>query len=532
MKHRIIKAVPFIWMFFGILWDIWYYITRGKIMLDSDVSAGMVLSDVLNSEHSLTGLSTNWLYSSELRFLHMQWFFRLGLLLFPNNWHMARAVASSIALCLMAFAVWLVFHAIERNEWGIWAAAMTVFPGGGWYFWQTIYGTQHMPYIMISFYSFALILLSTRDGKKTANRIFVLIAVLLAFGAGLNGIKQLMVFYAPLLLSVLFVVALKAMILGDGCIQDKRLFKERVWRMFIMSCIISAVAFAGYLVNSKILSKIYSFKQYSNSEIDYQSFLEMLRMYLWSFGFIDGKKLMSPTGIASMCGVLFGMIVFFSAIRLLWRFKELDEGVQMLTVMSVTSILFCCFIYSYVKSHGAIQYYQPVIPFGYCLVVMEIFTEHFRIKHSSFAAINMAMLILLVTSAGTVHNEQNEPFHKYRARPTLGPIVDMLVEKGYTQGVSLYWTSVVVRELSDGKIEMWSLDDTDPTQFEGTVQKKSHLEAGPTGRYFYIFDYGKGEDYEWYDEETNAGLAYVEAHPYPTALQPIYYDDTFIVYGN
>lgn len=529
---RVSKAVPFIWLAGGIIWDVWYYIVRGKMMLDSDASANMVLADVLNSEHSLTGLSRNWLYSAELRFLHMPWLFRIGLFLSPDNWHVARVISTTIALLLLAASVFLVFYSIDRKEWGTWAAAMTVFPGGGWYFWQTIVGVQYLPNILIGMYSFALIMLATRNLRLIKNRFFALLAVLIAVGAGLNGIKELMVFYSPLMLSVVFMLMLRIVLLGDGCIRDRRIFSDRIFRIFLLSAATAVVSFAGYLVNSKILSKIYSFKQYSNSEIDYQSFLEMLRMYLWSFGFIDGKRLMSPTGIASMCGVLFGMIVFFSAIRLLWRFKELDEGVQMLTVMSVTSILFCCFIYSYVKSHGAIQYYQPVIPFGYCLVVMEIFTEHFRIKHSSFAAINMAMLILLVTSAGTVHNEQNEPFHKYRARPTLGPIVDMLVEKGYTQGVSLYWTSVVVRELSDGKIEMWSLDDTDPTRYEGTVQKKSHLEAGPTGRYFYIFDYGKGEDYEWYDEETNAGLAYVEAHPYPTALQPIYYDDTFIVYGN
>ena len=65
---RVSKAVPFIWLAGGIIWDVWYYIVRGKMMLDSDASANMVLADVLNSEHSLTGLSRNWLYSAELRF--------------------------------------------------------------------------------------------------------------------------------------------------------------------------------------------------------------------------------------------------------------------------------------------------------------------------------------------------------------------------------------------------------------------------------------------------------------------------------
>ena len=400
MKQRVIKTIPFLWVILGIAWDVWYYITRGKMMLDPDMSAGMVLADVLNSEHSISGLSTNWLYASELRFLHMEWLFRPALLMFPDDWHMARVVASTAALCLMAFAVWLVFFAMGRKEWGIWAAAMTVFPGGSWYFSQTIYGTEYIPEILISFYSFALILLATGDGRKKGRAVCAFIAVLLGVGAGINGVKQLMVFYAPLVLSLLLLLVFRTVNREEGCIMDKRIFKERSFRVFVLSCIVSAAAVTGYLINTNILSRIYSFRQYSDAKINCDSFLDMLRLYLWSFGFNDGKQLMSPSGVASMCGVLFGLAVLFSAIRLLCRYGELGEAEQMLTALSVISIFLCCFIYSYVKGYGDIRYYQPVIPFGYCLVVMEILTERFVFRNSAFVTMTIAMLVLLAASAG------------------------------------------------------------------------------------------------------------------------------------
>ncbi len=526
--QKIIKKSSFIWLCIGIVWDVWYYIVRGKLMLDSDISSEIILADILNKEHSVTGLTTSWGYSAEIRALNIQWFLRIGLLFFPNNWHMARTVGMTLALLTMAFGMWLVFYAIERSEWGIWAAALTVFPGGSWYFWQTIYGGFYMIYIMIPLFSFALTMLALRETHLWKRIMFAGLTVLIALCSGLNGIKPIMLFYAPLIIAA-FILTLMKLHTSDF---EGGLFKDNRVRFLLLALIYSAASLAGYMINSTVLSKKYWFKDWSDIQISYKGIIELTKYYLWSFGYAEYKVLMSPTGIASVCGVIFGMVVFLSGFMLFLKIKYMEEKDQFLVVLSLTCIAFCCFVFAY-ADRGDIQYFQPMVPYGYILVVMWIFSEPFRQNTSSFIAINLAMLLLVITSGGTVHNEMNGPFHKFRAHPTLEPVVDYLVEQGYTKGVGLFWTANLVTELSNGKIEMWTLND--PLQeYKKSLQLSSHWENDPDGRYFYIFDYGKGEGYlqEWYDKETEVGMTYIENHPYPTKLREIYSDDDFVVYGN
>ena len=528
MMQKIIKKSSFIWLCIGIVWDVWYYIVRGKLMLDSDISSEIILADILNKEHSVTGLTTSWGYSAEIRALNIQWFLRIGLLFFPNNWHMARTVGMTLALLTMAFAMWLVFYSINRPEWGVWAAAFTVMPGGSWYFWQTIYGGFYMIYIIVPLLSFALIMLAIRDIKRVRGRAYILIGALLGLTVGMNGIKPIMLFYAPLMVTSVSLMLIRAHT-GELC---AKLSEDRRFLFLVVSIIDSAAAFIGYMVNVKVLSKIYYFKDWSDIEINYKGIIELMKYYLWSFGYSERKPLMSPVGLASLCGVCFGIIVYLFAIRLVLCFRRLEETESFLIALALISILFSCFVFAY-ADRGDIQYFQPMVPYGYIIVVVGVFAVCDKIKNGSLIFVNMAIIVLVVASAGTVHNETDDPLHKYRAHKALVPVVGYLVEQGYTQGVGLFWTANLVEELSDGKIEMWTLND--PSQeYKKSLQRTSHWENDPEGKYFYILDYDKGDDYlqEWYDSETEVGMTYIENHSYPAELKPIFSNDSYVVYGN
>ncbi len=531
MYEKIKKTVPWVCIAGGYLWAIWYHIFRGRLMLDSDISAEMVLSDLLNKEHSITGLSTGWIYSTGLRFLEMQWLFRFGLLLSPGDWHIARTIAMAIALALMVAAVCLIFYAIDRPDWGKWAAAMVIFPGGGWYFWQTIYGGQYTPYILISLFSTAFILLASKEPKTLRSRICIAALLILGAASGINGIKQLMVYHAPLCITALCVFLIELRKTGERGESLDTVIHSRRFRFAVLSWGADACAVAGYLVNKLILSGIYQFEQYESTVIDYKSFFEFVRLFIWSYGFAEGKALMSPVGIASMLGVVFGLIVALSAIVLVCRLRSLSEGDQMLTLLAVISILFCCFVFSYISGHGAIQYFQPVLPFGCFLVVIMVCNAVSVGEETKFPLMIGIMCVLLLTSMGTVHNEQDDPVHKVRAKSGLGPVVDLLVEQGYTQGVSFFWTSDVVTELSDGRIEMWTLSDESPDIMVSRLQKTEHLDHSPEGRYFYLFDVSDKES-EFFEDKINVGLSYIAAHSEPAGLSVVYEDENYVVYGN
>ena len=136
---------------------------------------------------------------------------------------------------------------------------------------------------------------------------------------GLNGIKAIMLFYAPLILATVLIVVMKLHFFGTSNIS-----------FLALSVLDSAAAGAGYLINSKLLSQKYFYADWSEIQINYKSILEIARCYLWSFGYAENKPFMSMSGISVICGVFFGGIVFLSGSRLLMRIKDLKEKEQLL----------------------------------------------------------------------------------------------------------------------------------------------------------------------------------------------------------
>lgn len=490
-------------------------------MLDSDMSAEMILADILNKEHSLTGLTTNWIYGSELRVFEMQWFYRIGLALFPHNWHMARTISMALAILLLAYAAWLVFYSIEMQEIGIWAAAFTIFPGGGWYFWQTIYGAYYLPYIYFSLFSFSLIMFATKKKGKRLCLTSTLGVVLLGFASGLNGIRQLMLFYVPMDLAAggVLVQRLICTDKGESDNESNGLFA------FVISLAATASSFAGYLINSHLLAKKYSFLSFDDIEIAGGEFLSQIRDYIWSFGFVEGKPLMSPVGIASMFGVIFGIFVVTAGIVMLMKISDLTYGQRLLVLFSTIGVLTSAFVFSYTE-WGGIQYFMPLVPFGYYLVLLWIYSGSFVFKQTRFFLANAAIIILLITSLGTVYNESREPIHQYRAHPTMNNLVTWL-RGGYTQGAGLFWVSNLVTELSDGDIEMWTQDPHFRDDWFHWLQPMEHMGNKINGKFFYLVDNALLEG-EFGDEYTGLRDKFLNDNP---GLTEIYRDEEYTVYA-
>ena len=514
------NILPAGWLIAGFIWNIWYQVVRGQAMLDSDMSSEMVLSDILNKEHSLSGVTTNWFYSTEIKCLHMQWLYRIGLALFPSNWHIARTFSMFIALILLAFGVWLLFYAAGYSKQGIWAAAFTLLPGGSWYFWQTLYGGYYLPYIYIMLFTMSLSLMAVRNLRSIRSAVYLVIVALLGLGSGLNGIKQLMVFYVPfvLSLSVMFVMHIREH--ASEKTDVRKLFSDNCFKLLCISIVSTLFSVVGYIINSKILSARYFFQQYDETKIGRGSFLEFLKQYIWSFGFADNKLLMSGQGIASMCGVVFGIIVVCAGVFTVLRLPKLSYGLRYIAAFSVIAITFNCFIFSYVG--GEIQYFQSLVPLGYFLLVIMVNALDFKLEVSRKVVINALMVILLITSLGTVYNESNEPFHDYRAKQNLNPVVKQLESMGYTDGISTFWTANVVTELSDGTIDMWTVSPFSPTDWYIWLQRRDHMERFPEGRYFYLYD---NEE----EDKMEINMAFLGNHP---ELVPIYADEKYTVYGN
>ncbi len=488
--------------------DLFFICRMGPSDMDSDLSAEMVLANLLNKEASISGISQNWFYSSELRVLHLHWLYRIGLFFFPDNWSLARTLGMAIALLIYAACIVLLFYSIGKVKIAPFAVTLCLLPGGSWYFWQTIFGGVYIPYILISIVITAFVLLFHNKDK---NRwIYVVGIVLVSFLSGLNGIKQLMVFFAPLVLASLTLFLLD--IRKEGNLEHIR--KVQKWDYLVLSTLGALSSFSGYLINSRILSQIYSFESFSDRRLHGGDFWGIVRGYLWSFGYSDNKIIMSFAGIASVIGLAIGIATLVSGALLISSFDKLSFGQRFITALSLISIIFNAFIFAY--TDGGMQYFQPIVPFGLILIVICVDTRSYVLPKGKSIVLYMLVCLELITSIGTMQSEFDGPLHIENRQPGLESVVSFLKEQGYKEGVSEFWQGNVITELSDGTIEMWVLNADGTDNMYKWLQAKDHCDSFPDGDYFLIVL--NGLDYS----------SFLTRH---SELSLIYNDANYMIYG-
>lgn len=80
-----------------VIWGIFLW-KRINYQLDSDMASDLMLGNILSKENGI--LSEQWMYSTELRVLNMQLFYKL-IFLFTNNWHVVRCISSVLLLVVL-----------------------------------------------------------------------------------------------------------------------------------------------------------------------------------------------------------------------------------------------------------------------------------------------------------------------------------------------------------------------------------------------------------------------------------------------
>lgn len=75
-------------------------------------------------------------------------------------------------------------------------------------------------------------------------------------------------------------------------------------------------------------------------------------------------------------------------------------------------------------------------------------------------------------------------------------IADWLVEHELTQGYSTFWSAAVLREMSSGAIETWTIYNG--SMVYEWLQEKDHVTREPERPCFFLFDNRLGGDKGWY----------------------------------
>lgn len=474
--HKLWRALPWLWMAAAYLFDLWYQIVPGKWIVDSDLASEMILSDLLNREGSI--ISHNWFYSTELKVVNLQWFYRLGLLLFPDDWHLARAFGMAIALALYAAAMLFFVKCAGLGRPGLWMVGTLLWPFGQHYLVYAIYGGYYLVYTFFYMLVLALVLRSLDADKKHCRLQWGLACVITAI-AGMNGVKQLMVFHAPLCLaaSILLVLALHA----SGKTDWKAALAAcgREVRLFAASFVTAVAAAAGYFVSNAVLSRLYDFKSYNfitwNRDEDWFTLDRILMDFFHEFGYQNGSGIFHFGGIAAGIGLLLGAWMFFCIVRLLLRLDKLELKDKLLVLLLVCMLAVCGVSYAYFHEYY-LYFWLMNMPVAIAVMAVEIKTENFNLTGArQLLAVVLAGCFTLC-AVNTVRQEQESP---YLAHKGLNNAAEWLVDNGYTEGYSMFWNANAMIEMTSGKLDVWTVMNLSSDYVPNWLQPKDHLTTDP-----------------------------------------------------
>ena len=512
--HKVWQALPWLWMAAAYLFDLWYQLVPGKWIVDSDLASEMILSDLLNKEGTI--ISHNWFYSTELKVVNLQWFYRLGLLIFPNDWHLARTFGMAITLALFAAAMLFFVKCAGLGRAGLWMVGTLLWPFGQHYLVYAIYGGYYLVYTFFYMLVLALVLRSLNADKKHCALQWVLACVITAV-AGMNGVKQLMVFHAPLCLAaaILLVLALhscgktnwKAAL--DACRKEVRLL--------VASLVTAVAAAAGYFVSNAVLSRMYDFKSYNfivwNRDEDWFTLDRILMDFFHEFGYENGSGVFHFGGIAAAVGLLLGCWMFFCIVRLLLRLDKLERNDKLLVLLLVAMLAVCGVAYTYFHEYY-LYFWLMNMPVAIAVMAVEIKTEDFHILGArQLLGVGLAACFSLC-AVSTVRQEQEHP---YLAHKGLNTAAEWLVDNGYTQGYSTFWNGNAMTELTSGKLEVWTLQSLDRDDVPNWLQPKSHLTTDPEHPFLLI------------DTETDGPAENAKLIQYGDCTE-VYNDGRYVIY--
>jgi hypothetical protein len=479
------RALPWLFLIMGYLFSVAFMAKYGRSYLDSDMASEMVLADLLNKDGGL--LSTNWFYSTELRVAYVQMAFRLGLLIFPANWHAARVF--SVAVLMAALAAVYLFFAFSAGfrRLGVWSCAALMWPFGYWYLFLSSFGSYYIPHMIFVMLPLALALRWAKNGGRWQQWLDMLLLIAVSFVGGLNGVRMLMNCFLPFALAASVLLGLriyeKPLTLRNG--QAKEL---RELRLFLAAFFASLAGLAGYLVNDKILSQTHYFRRFTErawGKMDAPGWLAAMGDFFSLFGYQDGIPLFSVSGVCVAFGLVTAAAIACSAVRLLLRWKTLSFGQQAVVAFFWSTLVLDGAIYAFTSGAQGYNnsYWLPVVPLGFAVLQAEGETEEFRVPSlRRLAAVAFAACILL-TSIGSVKYFLDVPL---RAVSGMEEVSQWLVDNGYTEGYGTFWNCNVVTELTSGRVEMWNVKDLPSMEVNPWLQQRNHDTEMPKGRTFVL----------------------------------------------
>ncbi|MFG6335442.1 MAG: hypothetical protein K1W20_08240 [Lachnospiraceae bacterium] len=467
LLNRWIKALPWICLVGLFVYLSVFMQLRGDMLTDSDISSEMLLAEILNGEHAL--ISRNWFYSTELRVLNIQLLYSFFFHFF-RDWTMVRTGACVVSYLLMLVSYYYMMRQMGQEKIYAVSAIFLLLPVSDGYFEYVLLALLYASFISISFFAVGMVFHYARASTRMKKAVLAF-TVVLAFMTGLGGIRHLVVLYLPLFAATVLMALIQRKPSGYLACSAVGL---------VASC-------TGYLVNSCVLAGHYWYETWVGGmkfRVSVQGirdlFFGTLRAFGYSYG--DGK----PTPIASAFSCVLALVMVVCVARTVVKKWGESEPIWLLAVYftGVYGIFFC--MYTFTDMLYSDRYNMAAMVFAIPLMILNL---------SEITWNRYVKTGLLVFLGGGILLSGIFRYARYGSMDKtaqLRPIVTYLVqEEGACEGYATFWNGNVLRELSDGAIDVWVWEDDlstlrDVDDVLPWLQNAAHQITRPEGRVFVL----------------------------------------------
>ena len=467
-----------------------WQVIQGRMyyLLDSDMSSDLLLGYVLRKEHTL--LSTNWFYSTELRVFHNHLVFAPLFFLF-DNWLQVRTIGTAIILLGMLASCWYFCRQAGIGSLFPAIGTLLMMPMSEVYFRITLLTVSYPPHLFASFLSLGMLLQYIRSDRRRTRILLLVFQAAFSFLIGMNGLRQVLTFYLPLVLAALFLCFVYSRPKADVTLPGLAI-PER--RLLIGSLTATAATLGGWLLNTRVLR--YHYHYTSQEGVHFAAFdgerLERLFFgWLESFGFQTGEYVTSTQ-------LFYNAFCFLALFILICAFLSLARCPQRYTLAERLFYLLAFFaflayegLYLFTDMVYYTRYNIPVV-----VLMMPVAVDYlYRLPRCRLwrGALLGGMAALLLWCGNDYYTE----LWPKNMTSSQEAAVAALRVAGYTEGYATFWNANVMVELSNGAfdIRVWKPgeDVTDPDNLYEWLQVADHFDTVPEGPVFLLFNKKEAE---------------------------------------
>ena len=448
-------------------------------LLDSDMASEIMLAYKLRIEHKL--ITSTWFYSTELRVFNTQLVFT-PLLFLCENWRTVREMGTAIILLsMLASCLYFCYQAGITTLFPA-IATMLITPMSDPYFKILLLGAYYPPHVIGSFLCLGMIFHYIKAPKRRTRIALLLVLTLFSLVLGMGGLRQILILYIPLLLTVIFMSLIRSSSKCSTVLPQLDCGGKRLLLSGVLSC---AGAVAGWQVNAQVLRHIFhytsqegvKFQGYSNEQL-----AKIISGWMESFGYRGGDYITSKVLFYNAFCFLALLIVLAAYISLIRRPSCYTFAEKVIFLVAGFGFITYNGLYLFTDMVYYTRYNIPTVILLMPVAAIYLYRLPLcRILRGTMFALMTGLMLWCAC-------DYYEELWPVNLTSNYEQAVAAIQAAGYQEGYATFWNANVMTELTNGALDIrvWNPTDVldDPDHLYQWLQSTDHFETQPDGPVF------------------------------------------------